>query len=137
MKIFKSIKYWIFDLDNTLYSGKTKVFEQVDKKMSKYISKKLNVSIEEAKKIISDGKKMLDQDIEKKKKNFNIQIEKEIASVEKEIKDLKKNSLSNIGKIASETSAELIKNIINTEVNKSNVTAVVDEIIKRNKEKYI
>ena len=41
----------IFDLDNTLYSGKTKVFEQVDKKMSKYISNKLNISIAEAKKI--------------------------------------------------------------------------------------
>ncbi len=51
MKIFKTIKYWIFDLDNTLYSGKTKVFEQVDKKMSKYISNKLNVGIDEAKKI--------------------------------------------------------------------------------------
>ncbi len=51
MKIFNSIKYWIFDLDNTLYSGDTKVFDQVDKKMSKYISDKLNVSIEEAKKI--------------------------------------------------------------------------------------
>ncbi len=51
MKEFKSIKFWIFDLDNTLYSGKTKVFEQVDKKMSKYISKKLNVTIDEAKKI--------------------------------------------------------------------------------------
>ena len=51
MKLFNSIKYWIFDLDNTLYSGKTKDFEQVDKRMSKYISDKLNVSIEEAKKI--------------------------------------------------------------------------------------
>ena len=51
MKSFRFIKYWIFDLDNTLYSGKTKVFEQVDKKMSKYISEKLNVSLEEAKKI--------------------------------------------------------------------------------------
>ena len=51
MKSFRSIKYWIFDLDNTLYSGKTKVFEQVDKKMSKYISSKLNISVEEAKKI--------------------------------------------------------------------------------------
>ena len=51
MKSFRSIKYWIFDLDNTLYSGKTKVFEQVDKKMSKYISDKLNISIDEAKKI--------------------------------------------------------------------------------------
>ena len=51
MKSFQPIKYWIFDLDNTLYSGKTKVFEQVDKKMSKYISDKLNISITEAKKI--------------------------------------------------------------------------------------
>ena len=51
MKDLKKIKYWIFDLDNTLYSGDTKVFDQVDKKMSKYISNKLNVSIEEAKKI--------------------------------------------------------------------------------------
>ena len=50
MKSFNSIKYWIFDLDNTLYSGKTKVFEQVDKRMSKYISNKLNISVEEAKK---------------------------------------------------------------------------------------
>jgi len=51
MKELKSIKCWIFDLDNTLYSGKTKVFEQVDKKMSEYISKKLNVSTAEAKEI--------------------------------------------------------------------------------------
>ena len=51
MKALQLIKFWIFDLDNTLYSGKTKVFEQVDKKMSKYISQKLDVSIEEAKKI--------------------------------------------------------------------------------------
>ena len=51
MKELKSIKCWIFDLDNTLYSGKTRVFEQVDKKMSEYISKKLNVSTAEAKEI--------------------------------------------------------------------------------------
>ena len=51
MNSFKSIKFWIFDLDNTLYSGQTKVFEQVDKKMSKYISNKLNIDLEEARKI--------------------------------------------------------------------------------------
>ena len=50
MKELKKIKYWLFDLDNTLYSGDTKVFDQVDKKMSKFISDKLNVSVEEAKK---------------------------------------------------------------------------------------
>jgi len=51
MKTFQSIKYWIFDLDNTLYSGKTRVFEQVEKKMSQFISEKLNVDLKEAKKI--------------------------------------------------------------------------------------
>lgn len=51
MKKLQAIKCWIFDLDNTLYSGKTRVFEQVDKKMSKYISEKLNVNIIEAKEI--------------------------------------------------------------------------------------
>ena len=51
MKSLELIKYWIFDLDNTLYSGKTKVFEQVDKKMSKFISDKLNVTLVEARKI--------------------------------------------------------------------------------------
>ena len=51
MKNLKKIKFWLFDLDNTLYSGDTKVFDQVDKKMSFFISKKLNVNINEAKKI--------------------------------------------------------------------------------------
>jgi len=49
MKSLQAIKYWLFDLDNTLYSGQTKVFEQVDKKMSQFISQKLNVDIKEAK----------------------------------------------------------------------------------------
>ena len=51
MKELKKIKYWLFDLDNTLYSGDTKVFDQVDKKMSKFISEKLKISEKEAKKI--------------------------------------------------------------------------------------
>ena len=51
MKELQFIKFWIFDLDNTLYADETKVFDQVDKKMSKYISEKLNVNITEAKEI--------------------------------------------------------------------------------------
>ena len=49
MKELKKIKFWLFDLDNTLYSGDTKVFDQVDRKMTLFISDKLNVSVEEAK----------------------------------------------------------------------------------------
>ena len=51
MKELKKIKFWLFDLDNTLYSGATKVFDQVDKKMTQFISEKLNISKDEAKKI--------------------------------------------------------------------------------------
>ena len=51
MKELTNIKYWIFDVDNTLYSGQTKVFSEVDKKMSSFISEKFNVNLIEAKKI--------------------------------------------------------------------------------------
>ena len=112
-----------------------KLKESAEIKLKEY-NKIIENSKQDAKKIIEDGRKKLDQDIENKKKNFNSQIDKEIASVEKEIKDLKKTSLSNISKIASEISSELMKKIINTEVNKSNVSAVVDDIIKRNVEKH-
>ena len=41
----------VVDLDNTLYDGATKVFEQVDKKMTKFISEKLSINADEARKI--------------------------------------------------------------------------------------
>ena len=58
-------------------------------------------------------------------------------AAEKEIKDLKKTSISNIGDIAVETSTEIIRQIINTEANKSNVSAIVNDITKNEMKKYI
>ncbi len=111
-----------------------KLKESAEVKLKEY-NKIIENSKQEAKKIIEDSRKKLDQDIEIKKKEFSNQIEKEIDAVEKEIKNLKKTSLSNISKIASELSSELIKKTINTEVNKSNVSAVVDDVMKRSLEK--
>lgn len=51
MKDLVNIKFWIFDLDNTLYSGQTKVFAEVDKRMSSFISKKFNIDLKKAKEI--------------------------------------------------------------------------------------
>ena len=113
-----------------------KLKESAEKKLEEY-NKIIESSKQEAKKIIEDGRKKLDIDIENKKQKFNSEIEKEMAAVEKEIKKLKEDSLPNINKIASEISANIIKKIINTEVNKSNVAAVVDDIMKKNMEKYI
>ena len=51
MKDLINTKFWIFDLDNTLYSGQTKVFAEVSKNMAAYISKKLNIDLVKAKEI--------------------------------------------------------------------------------------
>ena len=44
MKELKNIKYWLFDLDNTLYSPNLGIFSQIDERMKKFISKKLKLS---------------------------------------------------------------------------------------------
>ena len=113
-----------------------KLKDGAEKKLKEY-NEIIENSKKEARKIIDESKKKLDGDIEKKKQKFNEEIEKELMKVEKEIKDLKKNSLSNIADIASTASIEIIKQIINTEVNKSNVNAIVNDIAKRKMEKYI
>ena len=53
MKDFKNIKNFIFDLDGTLYGQDMleKVFGQVSKRMSEFISQKLNVNLEKAKEL--------------------------------------------------------------------------------------
>ena len=121
----------INDLDET-----EKLKENSEKKLKEY-----NVIIEkakkEAKKIIEDSKKKLDRDIENKKQKFNDEIEKELSVAEKEIKTLKKSSISNINNIATATSEEIMKEIINIEVNKSNVSAIVNDVAKKEIEKNL
>ena len=113
-----------------------KLKENAEKKLREY-NKIIEDSKKEAKKIIADSKKILDRDIKNKKQKFNDEIENELIAAEKEIKDLKKSSISNINKIAVEISSEIINRIISTEVNKSNVSAIVNDVSKRKIEKYI
>ena len=111
-----------------------KLKESAEKKLKEY-NKIIEDSKKEAKKIIEENKKKLEKNIGNKRKNFNDEIEKELMTVEEEIKDLKKSSISKINVIAAEISAEVIKQIINIEVNKSNVSAIVNDITKRKMEK--
>ena len=113
-----------------------KLKDSAEKKLKEY-NEIIEKSKKEAKKIIEDSKKKLDESISSKKKKFKEEIEKELVAAEKEIKDFKKSSIKNITNIASETSSELIKKIINTEVNKSSVSAIVNDIVKRKVENKI
>ena len=47
----KQIKTWIFDLDNTLYSADSGIFQQVHELMGKFVSSHLSINIDEAKQI--------------------------------------------------------------------------------------
>ena len=113
-----------------------KLKEKAEGKLNEY-----NLIIEnskkEAKKITEDNKKKLDKDIEEKKKIFDGEIVKELEATEKEIKNLKKNSLPSITEVAAKTSAEIMREVINVEVNESNVLAIVNDIVKKEMEKNL
>ena len=49
---------------------------------------------------------------------------------------LKKSAPEKINKIAIETSSELVKKLIGAEVNNSSISAIVDDLTKRNRDKY-
>jgi putative hydrolase of the HAD superfamily len=54
MEKIKDIKFWIFDLDNTLYPSSTNLFSGIDKLMASFITQHLNVNHEEALQIKND-----------------------------------------------------------------------------------
>ena len=119
------------DLDNA-----QKFEDKSKEKLSDY-NKILNQAKQEAKKILDATKTKVNRDIENKKNQFNLEIKKEIEKAEKEIITLKLSSIENINKIAIETSSEIVRKIMSTEVNASSVSAIVEDISKREITKYI
>ena len=76
------------------------------------------------------------KDINSKKEILDKQINEEISNAEKEIEALKKSAAEKINKIAIETSSDLVKKLIGAEVNSSSISAIVEDILKRNGSKY-
>ena len=90
----------------------------------------------EAKNIFKDSREKVIKDIGSKKEVLDKQIDEEIKKAEKEIELLKKSSPEKINKIAIETSSELVKKLIGAEVNNSSISAIVDDLSKKNGDKY-
>ena len=89
-----------------------------------------------AKNIFKDAREKALKDINSKKEILDKQIDEEINNAEKEIETLRKSAPEKINKIAIETSSELVKKLIGAEVNNSSISAIVDDLAKRNGEKY-
>ena len=109
--------------------------EESENKIKEY-EKLIFESKIEAKNYFSEIRQKVLGDIAKKKQVLDNQIEKELKDVEKEINELKGKAPEKINKIAIETSADLIKHLIGTEVNSSSISAIVEDISVKNKDKY-
>ena len=109
--------------------------EESETKLKEYediiLKSKLN-----AKKIFKETREKALKDINLKKDSLDRQINEEIRKTEAEINALKKNAPEKINKIAIEASSEILKNLIGTEINNSSISAMVNELSKRNGSKY-
>ena len=90
----------------------------------------------EAKNIFKNAREKIIKDINSKKEILDKQIDDEINNAEKEIEALRKVAAEKINKIAIETSSDLLKKLIGTEINNSSISAIVDDLSKKNKDKY-
>ena len=60
----------------------------------------------------------------------------EIKEAEKEIHKLRLEAPKKINKIAIETSSDLIQKLIGVEINNSSISAIVDDLFRKNGDKY-
>ena len=127
-------------ISKNLENRKSQIVENIetaDKQRSE--SDKLNKEYEKvilesrikAKNILKEAKKRLIEDIDKKRDILENEIDKELKSAEKEIKSLIDKSPAKINQIAIETSSDLLKQLIGAEVNKSNISAIVEDLSRK------
>jgi F-type H+-transporting ATPase subunit b len=109
--------------------------ESSETKLKEYDSIILKSKLE-AKNIFKDAREKVIKDINSKKETLNKQIDVEIQKAEKEIDLLRKSAPEKINKIAIETSSELVKKLIGADINNSSISAIVDDLSKRNGDKY-
>jgi len=138
-------KFILPKISENLESRKSKILENIQlaekqreesEKKIKEFEKIILYRKNEAKKYFNDNRQKLLLKISKKKDVLEKEIDEEIKIAEKEINDLKNKAPEKINKIAIETSTSLIKQLIGVEVNNSNVSAIVEDLSKKNKDKY-
>ena len=133
-------KFILPGISKNLENRKSQIVENIETADNQRLeSEKLNKEYErvildsklKAKSIINNAKKKLINDINKKQELLQNEIDKEIKSAEKEIKMLIDESPAKINKIAIDTSSDLLKQLIGAEVNKSNISAIVEDLSRK------
>ena len=132
-------------ISNNLESRKSQILENIEAaekqredseaKLEEY-EKIISKSKLEAKNIFSQSREKVLKDISAKREVLDKQIDEEISKAEQEINNLRESAPDKINMIAIETSSELIQKLIGAEVNNSSISAIVDDLSKRNGDKY-
>ena len=108
--------------------------EESENKIKEY-EKIILDSKTEAKNYFTKAREKILKDIDKKRERLESEINEEINKAEIEISELVIKSSEKINKIATETSSDLIKQLIGSEVNNSSIAAIVEDISKKVREK--
>ena len=139
-------KFYLPKIKGNLDNRENKIKEDIDnankfKELSEAKLKEYEFILENAKKEVSkihfESKKILDKDIQSKKDKLDKQLEKEILKAHKEILELKKNSISSIQNISENIASNIIENISGDKLNESSIRAIVEDISKKNIDKYL
>ena len=138
-------KFILPKISNNLESRKSQILENIEaaEKQREDSEAKLKEYDEIILKSKSEAKTMFNQtrekalkDIMAKKEVLDQQIDNEINKAEKEIEVLRVSAPDKINKIAIETSSELLEKLIGSGVNSSSISAIVNDLSKRNGDKY-
>ena len=139
-------KFYLPKIKNNLDERENKIKEDLDSankfkdlselKLKEY-EKILENSKKEVTKIHLESKSKLDKDIQVKKDIMEKEIEAEIFKAQKEITELKKNSVSDIQNISEDLAENIIENISGDKLNESSIKAAIEDVSKKNIGKYL
>ena len=139
-------KFYLPKIKNNLDNRENKIKDDIEdankfKELSDSKLKEYEKILEDVKKevikIHIESKNLLDKEIQTKKKTIEKEIEKEITKAQKEIDDLKKNSILDIQKISENIASSIIETISGDKLNQSSIKAAVEDISKKNLGKYL
>ena len=132
-KISKNLEVRRFQILENIETAE-KQREESENKIKEY-EKIIHDSKNEAKNYFNKAREKVLKDIDNKREVLENNINEEIVKVEKEISELKNKSAETINKIAIEISSDIVKQLIGVQVNNSSISATVENISKKVKEK--
>ena len=139
-------KFYLPKIKKNLDDRENKIKEDLDeannlKNLSEEKLKEYELELENSKKdvtkILLESKNILDKNIANKKEAMEKEIEFEISKAQKEILNLKKNSINSINIISQQIASDIIEKMSGDKLNESSIKATVEDIAKKNIGKYL